>query len=144
MWLALIIHVYLILLAAIAFYWLLIDVLNKHGANPHGIRYKAVIALSAPLIASGIDKFIIPGYFRGDLGFVTTAYPAPQLVPHFALIREFLMPFVILVALAILILVWKHADTIAEKPKIKQALIVLMSVGWFAASALVFLSILVP
>ena len=136
-------HVYLLLASAVMFYGMLLNLLARRGTTKKALLWKALIGFAAATASYAISKIILDGYFIGKLGFVTDQ-SVTFLVPTLVFVREIALPFLIATSVITVFLVYTKGALINEHSKLKMTLIILASLSFVIATALVFLGILVP
>lgn len=136
-------HVYFLFASAVMFYGILLNLLARRGTTRTALLWKALVASIAVIISFVITKLFLVGYFVGKLGFVTDQ-SVTSLVPTLVFVREIALPFLIATSVITVFLVYTKGALINEYPKLKMTLIVLVSLSFITATALVFLGILVP
>ena len=136
-------HVYLLLVAAVMFYGMLLNLLARRGTTRYALLWKALVGMLAIITSFFIAKIFLDGYFIGKLGFVTDPN-VTSLVPALVLAREIALPLLIVASMIIVFLVFIKGTLINEYPKLKMTLVYLASLSFILAVALTFLGILVP
>ena len=136
-------HVFLLLTSAIIFYALLLQLLAKRGTNKKSLLLYSILGFSTAAAAWLISITYLSDYYIGKEGLVTSL-DTTTLVPTLVLVRELLLPLLVVGALIVFFAVWFKGERINDHLKLKGGLVILSVVTSVAAMALTFLGILIP
>jgi len=136
-------HVSLMLLAAIAFYAMLLVLFSRRDFAYKALYRSTTLALVSVVLSELIAIFYLKDYFRGLIGHVTDP-SVSSLVPLFAMTQVLLSVVLLAVAILAFITMWMKGHLVGESGQLKNLLVILSIIGVLSASALMFLGVLVP
>lgn len=136
-------YIYTLLIAAILQYGLLLNLLGKRGAAKPALLWKVLFSAAASLFAWVIATRILNDYYLGKSGFVTSQ-DTTMLVPIFVLVQNLLLPLLVAIGIIVLLFVSYRGQYATSNWKLKSILVTLLSFGTLAATALLFLGVLIP
>jgi len=152
------IHVFAILIAAMAFYALWLLLLAKRGATKKALLWRASIGFITACIAWGLDLFFLADYYLGKESPVTTT-DVTTLIPTFVFFRAILLPLVVATAAVILVVLWRKGNSITsasptppspdmalprQSRLLSRCIITLTGLATISSAVLAFLGVMVP
>ena len=131
-------HVSLMLLAAIAYYAMLLTLFNKRSFSYKSLYIWTTVSFTSSVVALFIAGIFLLDYYKGLIGYVTDP-SVSSLSSVFAQAQILLSVLLLLAAISAFLIVWIKGHRVGE-----NVLISLSIIGVVSAAALMFLGVLIP